>query len=69
MVRAEAVADTMMYCASCGMAEVDDIKLQKCDACDLVQYCSDNCQQEHWPKHDAKLADSARSAAPIREKG
>ena len=25
-----------MSCASCGIAEVDDIKLKKCDDCDLV---------------------------------
>jgi hypothetical protein len=48
----EAVADMMMSCASCGMAEVDDIKLKKCDACDLVRYCSDECQQEQRPKHE-----------------
>jgi len=46
----EAVAD-MVCCASCGIAEVDDVKMKKCDACDLVKYCSDNCQQEHRTKH------------------
>jgi tetratricopeptide (TPR) repeat protein len=47
----EARADTMC-CASCGIAEVDDIKLKKCPACDLVRYCSDNCQRDHRPKHE-----------------
>jgi hypothetical protein len=28
-------------------AEVVDIKLTKCDACDLVRYCSDKCQEDH----------------------
>ena len=28
-------------CASCGIAEVDEIKLKKCDDCDLVKYCSE----------------------------
>ena len=45
--------DVMWCCASCGTAEVDDIKLQKCDACDVVRYCSDKCQQEHLPQHEA----------------
>jgi len=40
------------YCASCGIAEVDDIKLTACDAnCLLVRYCSGSCQREHRPQH------------------
>eukprot|EP00984_Skeletonema_dohrnii_P009714 scaffold3733_cov77-Skeletonema_dohrnii-CCMP3373.AAC.3 len=40
------------YCASGGIAEVDDIKLTACDAnCLLVRYCSDSCQREHRPQH------------------
>ena len=34
-------------CASCGVAEVDDVKLVQCDDCDLVRYCSDDCQRYH----------------------
>mmetsp|Transcript_11236 Transcript_11236/g.22424 ORF Transcript_11236/g.22424 Transcript_11236/m.22424 type:complete len:302 (-) Transcript_11236:152-1057(-) len=49
-VEAEAAAD--MCCASCGTAQVDDIKLKKCDACDLVHYCSDNCKQLHRSEHE-----------------
>jgi hypothetical protein len=48
---AEAAAG-MMCCASCGIAEGDDIKLKKCTACDLVKYCSDECQQDHRPNHE-----------------
>eukprot|EP00984_Skeletonema_dohrnii_P023553 scaffold12646_cov146-Skeletonema_dohrnii-CCMP3373.AAC.1 len=40
-----------MFCASCGKSEVDNIKMMDCDACDLVRYCSDECQQEHRPQH------------------
>ena len=39
----EAEAD--MCCASCGIAEVDDIRLNECNDCDLVRYCSDRCQK------------------------
>src|SRR5210317_2575984 len=39
-------------CANCGMAEVDDIKLENCDGCDLVKYCSDKCREEHREQHD-----------------
>jgi len=38
-------------CASCGIAEVDDIKLKECATCDLVKYCSDGCLKEHEPTH------------------
>jgi hypothetical protein len=47
----EAVADADEVCASCGKAEVDDVKLQKCDDCDLVKYCNDDCQENHRPQH------------------
>eukprot|EP00986_Skeletonema_menzelii_P005699 scaffold2115_cov108-Skeletonema_menzelii.AAC.1 len=43
--------DTMLCCASCGIAGGDDIKLKNCTACHLVKYCSDECQKEHRPKH------------------
>ena len=39
-------------CACCGIAGVDDIKLKDCDDCDLVKYCSDECQEDHRPKHE-----------------
>ena len=53
-----------MCCASCGIAEVDDVKMKKCDACDLVGYCSDNCQQEHRPQHEASCK---KRAAELRD--
>jgi tetratricopeptide (TPR) repeat protein len=37
-------------CASCGRPAVDDVKLKKC-ACDLVKYCSVDCQKNHRPQH------------------
>ncbi len=37
-------------CASCGKAEVDEIKLKKC-ACKLVRYCGVECQKNHWSTH------------------
>ena len=56
--------DEMMCCASCGTAEVDDIKLTNCNDCDLVRYCSDNCQQDHRPKHEAACK---KRAAELRD--
>eukprot|EP00985_Skeletonema_marinoi_P007129 scaffold3120_cov219-Skeletonema_marinoi.AAC.12 len=45
-------AGETLYCASCGIAEVDDIKLTTCDAdCKLVRYCSDACQRDHRSQH------------------
>jgi hypothetical protein len=41
-------------CACCGIAEVDDVKLKRCDGgCDLVKYCSDKCQELHREQHEA----------------
>ncbi len=45
------VVDLSSCCASCGIAEVDGIKLKNCTACYLVKYCSIKCQREHRPKH------------------
>ena len=48
----EADAD-ICCCANCGVAEVDDIKLDTCcDGCDLVKYCRDKCMEEHREQHD-----------------
>ena len=60
----EKEADTMMCCASCGKAEVDEVKLKKCTACKLVKYCSVECQKNHRPQH--KRACKKR-AAEIRD--
>ena len=43
-------SDNMMFCASCGIAEVDEVKLKKC-ACNLVRYCGAKCQKEHRSQH------------------
>eukprot|EP00985_Skeletonema_marinoi_P025747 scaffold19204_cov66-Skeletonema_marinoi.AAC.1 len=40
MMSGEEESDIMMCCASCGIGQVDDIKLKKCTACFLVRYCS-----------------------------
>ncbi len=40
-------------CASCGIPEVDDIKLEECNGgCDLVKYCNDKCQENHREQHE-----------------
>ena len=46
-------------CASCGIAEVDDIKLNECNDCDLVKYCSEKCQQDHRPHHGVMCKERA----------
>ncbi len=43
---------SIISCASCGVAEVDDIKLKECSACDLVRYCSDACRDDHKSEHE-----------------
>ena len=53
-----------LCCASCGIEEVDDIKLKECDACDLVRYCSDGCQREHKSQHEEACK---KRAAELRD--
>ena len=53
----------MFCCAGCGIAEVDDIKLMQCAACDLVRYCSYGCQKYHMPQHKK---DCKKRAAELR---
>ncbi len=45
-------ASTCCCCANCGAAEVDNIKLEECDGCGLVKYCSDKCKKEHREEHE-----------------
>jgi tetratricopeptide (TPR) repeat protein len=47
---AETEAD--VCCANCGIAEVDDVKLEECDGCDLVKYCGDKCREDHREQHE-----------------
>jgi hypothetical protein len=47
----EEQADTVMCCANCGKAEVDNVKLKMCTACKLVKYCSVDCQKNHRRQH------------------
>ncbi len=51
-------------CASCGIAEVDDIKLKECANCDLVRYCSDDCEKNHKSQHEEACK---KRAAELRE--
>ena len=50
---AATAASAEKCCASCGITAIDDIKLKPCPKCDLVEYCSDECQHEHLQKHAA----------------
>ena len=56
-------ADASVCCASCGIAEIDDIKLTDCGGCDLVKYCSDECQRNHTTEHKE---DCNKRAAELR---
>ena len=47
----ESTADNMC-CANCGIAGVDEIKLEKCTDCRSVSYCSDKCREEHREQHE-----------------
>jgi hypothetical protein len=56
---------TMMCCASCGIAEADEVKLKECATCDLVRYCSDKCQENHASQH--KEACKKRAVEELRD--
>ena len=60
----ESVTNTLQCCASCGIAGVDEIKLKECDDCDLVKYCSDECQKDHRSKHEEECR---KRAAELHE--
>lgn len=57
-------ASDMEVCSSCGVAEVDDIKLKECDDCDLVRYCGDQCQKNHRQQHEEACK---KRAAELRD--
>jgi TPR repeat protein len=42
--------ETNEVCANCGKAEVDEENLKKC-ACNVVKYCSVDCQKNHRSQH------------------
>ena len=57
-------------CASCGIAEMDDIKLVPCDGCDLVRYCGDECKNNHKPEHEddcKKRVDELRDELLVKQ--
>ena len=54
----------MSCCASCGVAESDDIKLKKCNGCHLVRYCGVECQKAHRKQHKR---DCKKRAAELRD--
>ena len=56
--------DTTSFCACCGIAEIDDVKLKECADCDLVRYCSDECQKDHESEHDGECK---KRAAELRD--
>ena len=56
-------ADTSR-CASCGIAENDEVKLKTCNGCYLVRYCGIKCQKEHRPQHKK---DCKKRAAELRD--
>ena len=56
--------DASSCCASCGIAAVDDIELKECDNCDLVKYCSEECQNNHKSDHEEACK---KRAAELRD--
>jgi hypothetical protein len=61
-----AAAAGNMCCASCGVAAIDDVKLKDCDdGCDLVKYCSDECQHNNREQHEEECK---KRLAEIRDR-
>ena len=60
----QAAAATGKNCASCGITDVDDAILRKCDGCDLVNYCGVACRELHRPEHAGKCK---KRAAELRD--
>jgi hypothetical protein len=51
-------------CASCGIAESDEIKLTNCADCKYVRYCSDECERDHRQQHEGGCE---KRAAELRD--
>ena len=51
-------------CASCGIAEMNEIKLTKCAACESIRYCSDECERDHRQHHEGECE---KRAAELRD--
>ena len=51
-------------CACCGQPS---LKLRKCSACKVTQYCSRECQAKHWKAGGHKRECAALAAAAGRE--
>ena len=51
-------------CASCGIAENDEVKLKNCNGCYLVKYCGINCQKAHRKQHKRECK---KRAAELRD--
>jgi hypothetical protein len=51
-------------CAFCGIADIDEIKSKKCDACKSVRYCSDECERDHRQQHEGECE---KRAAELRD--
>ena len=51
-------------CASCGIAENDEVKLKDCSACHLVKYCGVECQKTHRKEHKKECK---KRAAELRD--
>ncbi len=47
-------------CANCGIAAVDEIKLEDCGGCDLVKYCGDKCKEGHREQHEVECKNRAK---------
>ena len=60
----EEAEGTSARCASCDIAENDDVKLKNCSACYLVRYCGVECQKEHRPQHKKECK---KRAAELRD--
>lgn len=55
----EIESDDVPCCASCGLAEGDDVKLEDCSACKSVRYCSAKCQRVHRRQHKQECKERA----------
>ena len=59
-------------CANCFVFHWKEVKpdsLQKCGRCKVLQYCSKECQEEHWDmvhkEHCGKMARARKSAESV----
>ncbi|KAF5368805.1 hypothetical protein D9757_012282 [Collybiopsis confluens] len=57
----------LRICDQCGQYESPAVKFRLCGGCMVTQYCSQECQKEHWPQHRPICKHTTSQMAAIKQ--